>query len=72
MKFLDEYRDSRIAQALAKEIAERTTRSWVRWENRRRYRNGERKESRLGHHAYHLGTTCIVDMLSGDQLPRIC
>ena len=29
MKFLDEYRDSRIAHALGKEIAQRTTRSWV-------------------------------------------
>src|SRR6201981_3505118 len=29
MKFLDEYRDSRIALALAKEIAERTTKPWV-------------------------------------------
>ena len=29
MKFLDEYRDSRIALALAKEIAERTTQPWV-------------------------------------------
>jgi hydrogenase expression/formation protein HypD len=29
MKFLDEYRDARIAHALAKEIAQRSTRSWV-------------------------------------------
>jgi len=29
MKFLDEYRDSRIALALAKEIAERATKPWV-------------------------------------------
>jgi len=29
MKYLDEYRDARIASALAKEIGERTTRPWV-------------------------------------------
>jgi hydrogenase expression/formation protein HypD len=29
MKFIDEYRDGRIARRLAKEIAERTTRPWV-------------------------------------------
>ena len=29
MKFLDEYRDSRIAHALAKEVNERTTQPWV-------------------------------------------
>jgi hydrogenase expression/formation protein HypD len=29
MKYIDEYRDERIARALAKEIAERTTRHWV-------------------------------------------
>jgi hydrogenase expression/formation protein HypD len=29
MKYLDEYRDSRIAHALAKEIAERTSQNWV-------------------------------------------
>jgi hydrogenase expression/formation protein HypD len=29
MKYLDEYRDARIAHALAKEIAERTSQNWV-------------------------------------------
>jgi hydrogenase expression/formation protein HypD len=29
MKFLDEYRDARIARTLAKQIAERTTQDWV-------------------------------------------
>ena len=29
MKYVDEYRDARIAQALAREIADRTTRPWV-------------------------------------------
>ena len=29
MKFIDEYRDARIARRLAREITERTTRSWV-------------------------------------------
>ncbi len=29
MKFIDEYRDARIARALAKEIGARTTRPWV-------------------------------------------
>lgn len=29
MKYIDEYRDERIARTLAKEIAERTTRHWV-------------------------------------------
>jgi len=29
MKYLDEYRDRRIARALAAEIAQRTTRNWV-------------------------------------------
>jgi hydrogenase expression/formation protein HypD len=32
MKYLDEYRDERIARALAAEIAQRTTRSWVMME----------------------------------------
>jgi hydrogenase expression/formation protein HypD len=29
MRYIDEYRDARIAQALAREIADRTTRPWV-------------------------------------------
>src|ERR1700752_2747414 len=29
MKYIDEYRDARIARALAKEIAERATKPWV-------------------------------------------
>ena len=29
MKYLDEYRDEKIARALAQEIRERVTRSWV-------------------------------------------
>ena len=36
------------------------------------HRSCDRRESKHGHDADNVGTTRIVDMLSGDQLPRIC
>jgi len=59
MKFIDEYRDANAARAVADTIRATVTRPWTLMEV-------------CGGQTHAFSATRVLDLLTGEQLPRIC